>query len=233
MTIAERIRSEIEARIASGEWPPGSRIPFEHELITQYGCARATVGTALTALVRAGLLERRRKAGTFVAHQHVQFAVLDIPDIGKAIAERTGSYRFDLLTSDIHDSDGKSGDFAAGLKLRHVTGIHQGQNGPFAFEDRFINLDSVPEAQNADFTLQSPSAWLVQSVWWTQARHRISAVGASTNVSGHLAIPRHTPCLLVERWTWRTGSPVTYVCQTFRGDRFDMVAEFRPGSDQR
>jgi sterol desaturase/sphingolipid hydroxylase (fatty acid hydroxylase superfamily) len=34
--------------------------------------------------------------------------------------------------------------------------------------------------------------------------------------------------LLVERWTWRMGDPITYVCQTFRGDRFDLVATFTP-----
>ncbi len=228
MTIAERIRSEIEARIASGEWQPGHRIPFEHELVSHYGCARATVGKALTALVRTGLLERRRKAGTFVAYPHVQTAVLDIPDIGKAIAERTGSYHFELLTSEFSKDDGLSGNFPSGTSLRHVTGIHHGQNGPFSYEDRLISLVSVPEARDADFTEQPPSSWLIQSVPWTQARHRISAVGASAAVSTHLAIPRHTPCLLVERWTWRTGEPVTYVCQTFRGDRFDLVATFTP-----
>ena len=228
MKIAQRIGSEIEARITSGEWKPGHRIPFEHELVTHYGCARATVGKALTALVRAGLLERRRKAGTFVAYPHVQSAVLDIPDIGKAIAERTGSYRFDLLTSSLARDDGVSGNFASGTQLLHVTGVHQGKDGPFAFEDRLISLASVPEAADADFTIASPSTWLIRTVPWTQARHRISAIGASAEVSTHLAIPRHTPCLLVERWTWRTGEPVTYVCQTFRGDRFDLVATFTP-----
>ncbi|HVR90312.1 MAG TPA: UTRA domain-containing protein [Novosphingobium sp.] len=228
MTIAERITVDIEKRIASGEWQPGHRIPFEHELVTQYGCARATVGKALTALVRSGLIERRRKAGTFVAYPHVHSAVLDIPDIGKAIAERTGSYRFELLSSDLLKADGSCGNFARGTGLRHVRGIHHGQGGPFAHEDRRISLDAVPSALDADFTEQSPSAWLLQSVPWTEARHRISAVGASTEVSAHLAIPRHTPCLLVERWTWRTGAPVTHVCQTFRGDRFDLVATFSP-----
>ncbi|MEQ1538287.1 MAG: UTRA domain-containing protein [Sphingorhabdus sp.] len=228
MKIAQRIGSDIETRIASGEWKPGHRIPFEHELVTQYGCARATVGKALTALVRAGLLERRRKAGTFVAYPHVQSAVLDIPDIGKAIAERTGSYRFEMLASDICREDEPNGDFPSGTRLRHVTGIHHGQDGPFAFEDRLISIDSVPEAAAADFTNMSPSTWLIQSVPWTQARHRISAVGASAEVSARLAIPRYTPCLLVERWTWRTREPVTYVCQTFRGDRFDLVATFKP-----
>jgi GntR family transcriptional regulator, histidine utilization repressor len=228
MTITERIRSEIETRIASGEWKPGHRIPFEHELVVQYGCARATVGKALTALVRTGLIERRRKAGTFVAYPHVQSAVLDVPDIGKAIAERTGSYCFEMLTSNVRRDDGISGNFASGTSVRHTTGIHHGQDGPFAFEDRLISLDSVPEATDANFTTTSPSTWLIQSVPWTQARHRISAIGANGAVSTYLAIPRHTPCLLVERWTWRTGEPVTYVCQTFRGDRFDLVATFTP-----
>ena len=228
MTIAQRIGSEIEARIASGEWPPGYRIPFEHEFVAQYGCARATVGKALTTLVRAGLIERRRKAGTFVAYPHVQSAVLDIPDIGKAIAERTGSYRFELLSSHIVTDDGHRGNFPAATRLRHVTGIHHGQDGPFAFEDRLISLAAVPDAEGADFTVQYPGAWLLRSVPWTQARHRISAVGASSDVSDALAIPRHTPCLLVERWTWRAGNPVTFVCQTFRGDRFDLVATFTP-----
>ncbi len=228
MTIAQRIRSEIEARIASGEWPPGYRIPFEHELVTHYGCARATVNKAISALVHSGLIERRRKAGSFVAYPHVHSAMLDIPDIGKAIAERTGSYGFDLLTSNIRIDDGLSGDFVEGTCVRHVTGIHQGSDGPFAFEDRLISLTSVPEAAHADFTIISPSAWLLQSVPWTQARHRISAIGASAEVSRHLGVARHTPCLLVERSTWRTREPVTYVSQIFRGDRFDLVATFTP-----
>lgn len=228
MSIAARIKTDVEARIASGEWPPGYRIPFEHELVSHYGCARATVGKALTGLVRSGLIVRRRKAGTFVAYPHVHSAVLDIPDIGKAIAERTGGYLFALLSSDIGSDDGTTGNFSPGTPLRHVTGIHHGADGPFAHEDRLISLSAVPEAGEADFAVYSPSAWLLESVPWTQARHKISAVGASVEIAAHLAIPRGTPCLLVERWTWRAGAAVTYVCQTFLGDRFDLVATFAP-----
>ncbi len=67
MSIEARIRGEIEGRIRSGEWAPGTRIPFEHELVATHGCARATVNKALTRLAREGLIERRRRAGSFVA----------------------------------------------------------------------------------------------------------------------------------------------------------------------
>src|SRR3546814_16999838 len=57
------VRADIEARIRSGAWPPGHRIPFEHELTATYGCSRATGSKALGALARAGIIDRRRRAG--------------------------------------------------------------------------------------------------------------------------------------------------------------------------
>ena len=230
MTIADKIRNDIEARIASGTWKPGFRIPFEHELVSEYGCARATVGKALTALMRAGLIERRRKAGSFVAHPHVHAAVLDIPDIGAAIAERTGSYHFELISSHVSVSDSRASDFAQGTNIRQLGGIHHGSSGPFALEDRSVNLDAVPQARDADFTVEPPSTWLLSHVPWSEARHRISAVGASPEVARLLKVSKGTACLMVERWTWREGVPITSVCQIFLGDRFDLTASFAPTS---
>ncbi|WP_411196868.1 GntR family transcriptional regulator, partial [Rhizobium sp.] len=53
-TLHQRILSEIEGRIVSGEWPPGHRIPFEVDLATQYDCSRMTVNKVLTQLAKAG-----------------------------------------------------------------------------------------------------------------------------------------------------------------------------------
>ena len=61
-TLYKQIRLDIERRILTGEWPPGHRIPFEHELMTRYGCSRMTVSKALSELAQADLIERRRRA---------------------------------------------------------------------------------------------------------------------------------------------------------------------------
>ncbi|MET3238677.1 DNA-binding FadR family transcriptional regulator [Bradyrhizobium japonicum] len=61
-TLYKRIRADIENRILTGEWPPGHRIPFEHELVARYGCSRMTVNKALSELAQADLIERRRRA---------------------------------------------------------------------------------------------------------------------------------------------------------------------------
>src|SRR5580704_5603686 len=66
-TLHERIRAEIEEQILTGAWRPGHRIPYEHELTAQFGCARMTVNKAIASLVDAGLIVRRRRVGSFVA----------------------------------------------------------------------------------------------------------------------------------------------------------------------
>ena len=52
--------------IESGYWTPGDRIPSEKNLVDILPVGLATVQNALGRLVQSGLLERRRKAGSFV-----------------------------------------------------------------------------------------------------------------------------------------------------------------------
>ncbi|THC05283.1 GntR family transcriptional regulator, partial [Salmonella enterica] len=54
--LERRIRLDLEAKIRSGAWRPGDRVPTEAELMAVYGCARMTVSKALSALAEAGLV---------------------------------------------------------------------------------------------------------------------------------------------------------------------------------
>src|SRR3954447_7985854 len=57
----------LHARIASGQWAPGQRIPSENELNRLFGLSRMTVRGVLTKLVADGLLVRVPGKGTYVA----------------------------------------------------------------------------------------------------------------------------------------------------------------------
>ena len=72
LSLHQRIVNDIEGKILSGEWAPGQRIPFELELAALYNCSRMTVNKAMTQLARAGLIERRKKSGSFVTQPHAQ-----------------------------------------------------------------------------------------------------------------------------------------------------------------
>ena len=230
----ERIGSELTARIRSGEWPPGHRIPFEHELMRQYDCARGTVNKVVQSLAAAGLVERRRRAGTFVIRPRIQSAVLEIPDIEAEITRRGQAYGYELIASRVHPADVDDADAALMGPCTRVMAVqcrHFADSRPFAYEDRVINLDTTPQAAAADFTRQGPGAWLRVHVAWTQARHQISAINPETDVARQLDLMATTACLCLKRWTWKAGAGVTFVRQVFPGDAYDLVATFSPGAD--
>ncbi|WP_374658620.1 histidine utilization repressor [Phenylobacterium sp.] len=225
----QRIRTDIEAKILSGEWGPGHRIPFEHELTEQYGCSRMTVSKAITALAEAGLIERRRRAGSFVARPRVHSAVLDIPDLRSEIEGRGEAYRFDLISCVRRGAQGgDEAELAGGRTLLALRGVHLANGRPLALEDRLISLRAAPEAARIDFAEISPGAWLLEHIPWTEAENRISAVAADAEAARLLAIPAKTACLAVERRTWRSGEGVTRVRQLFPGEAYDLVARFGP-----
>ena len=70
------IKRAVITRISERVWRPGELIPGEQELAREFGCARATVSKAMRELADAGLLERRRKAGTRIALNPVRKATL-------------------------------------------------------------------------------------------------------------------------------------------------------------
>lgn len=230
-TLAERIRGEIEAKILSGEWPPGFRIPYEHELMRQYGCARMTVNRVVTALAKSGLIERRRRAGSFVAQPALHSAVLHIPDLPAEVAARGESYGYELLMRrrraaserDAALSALVAGEPVLALRCRHLANAR-----PLAMEERLISLRTVPEAAAVDFKTVPPGSWLLRHVPWTEAEHRITAVNASALLARRLAVPKGTACLSVERRTWRAAATVTFVRQQFVGSAYHLVARFAP-----
>ncbi|QFQ96305.1 FadR family transcriptional regulator [Streptomyces phaeolivaceus] len=64
--LSEQVIAALRNQIASGEWPVGSRIPTEPELVEELGVARNTVREAVRALAHNGLLDIRQGSGTYV-----------------------------------------------------------------------------------------------------------------------------------------------------------------------
>ncbi|MEU9337617.1 FadR/GntR family transcriptional regulator [Streptomyces sp. NPDC048290] len=88
--LSEQVIAELRNQITSGEWPVGSRIPTEPELVEQLGVARNTVREAVRALAHNGLLDIRQGSGTYVVAtselagvMHRRFAGADPRHIGE------------------------------------------------------------------------------------------------------------------------------------------------------
>lgn len=61
-----QLANYLEARIRAGELAPGSRLPGERELATQYGVALGTVRRALQEMRERQLVVTTPSKGTFI-----------------------------------------------------------------------------------------------------------------------------------------------------------------------
>ena len=222
-SIEAHIRGVIEDRIMSGAWHPGDRVPAEHELMVEFGCSRMTVNRALSALAEAGFVERRRRAGTIVARPKRQMAAIAIPDIEAQVRATGARYRLEALA--IARTSGRTAPDEARLATAEavlaITCRHWGA-GVFALEERWINLDAVPQAAAIDFAAVAPGRWLLDHVPWTEGDYRITAIRAEERAA-LLETAADAPCLSFERWTSRGGVTLTYVRQIFP-DGFALTA---------
>lgn len=224
----QRIRAEIEAKILAGTLAPGDRLPTEHELMAAHGCARMTVNKALSALVAAGLVERRKRAGSFVARPRLHAMVLDVPDLRQEVERRGQAYAFALLDRRIERGRAKEPgerDLGPG-RILALAGLHFADGRELAVEQRRISLAAVPEAEAAAFEHEAPGAWLLRTVPWTEAETRIAAVAADLRSAARLHLAPGAPLLQIERRTWRGADRITWVRQCFRADAYDLFARF-------
>jgi GntR family histidine utilization transcriptional repressor len=229
--LGERIRRDLERRIVSGEWPPGHRIPTEHDLMRAYGCSRMTMNKALTSLAANGLIERRRRAGTFVTQPSSQSALLEIPDIEAEVAALGLGYRLEIVSRDRRRSNRTDMARLGVTTAREILELvcrHRAGPRVWAVENRLIDLTRVPEARHASFTTEPPGTWLTRRVPWSEAEHRISAISADAEQASTLSVPLGTACLQIERTTWCRGQPVTAVRLLYPGHSYRLIARFSP-----
>lgn len=232
-SLHQKILGDLQGKILSGKLAPGARIATEHELAETYDCSRMTVSNVLAKLARAGLVERRRKAGTFVTRPQSQAAVLEIHDIKAEVMALGQPYRFELVSratrrstaADRERLDTKSAARVIEVVVRHFAG-----SKVFCLEERLINVEAVPQVVDESFQDVSPGRWLLDSVPWTAAEHQISASNTSASTASSLSVRSGTACLIVERRTWRATLPVTHVRLTYPGDSHQLVARFTPTS---
>lgn len=232
MTAKHRaIHDELLGRIRSGAWPPGASIPHEVELAREFSVTRPTVARALGELVKEGLIERRRRAGSRVAERRAREAVLSIPLIRREIEDEGRAYAYRLIEREVLARPGPRIRtlIGPGAALR-VKCLHLAEGAPWQFEDRLINLATLPEAEARDFRSRGPNEWLVSAIPFSRAKHALTAEGASAEEAAWLGIAPGAPVFVVTRRTWLEDVAVTNARLVHPGASYRLIASDRgPG----
>lgn len=213
------IKDILLDRMQDGTWPPGTYLPAETDLAEDFGCARTTISRALRELAADGILTRRRKAGTRVEAFPIRQAKFEMPSVRREVEEAGGSYRFHLTLREVLPAPawltGRIG-LAPGAQVLHLHCSHYSDNQPFQFEDRWISLDAVPDAEALSHdALLSPSEWLVEAKPFSNVELTFTAARADPTQAAMMGIAEAEPVFVGERVTWFRGAPVTFARLTF------------------
>lgn len=208
------VKREILRRISEREWDRGQRIPSEMELASEFDCSRGTVNRALRELAEAGVLERRRRAGTRVSEDPHRRMQVEIPIVRIQVQNRGAAYRYKLLSRE--QCPAPEGirarlDLAGETELLHVRCLHFADQRPFQFEDRWIDPEGAPGVLEADLGSIGPNEWLVREAPYTHGDVVLTALAASTSEAELLGVTAGAPVMVLERVTWLMERSITYV----------------------
>jgi GntR family histidine utilization transcriptional repressor len=229
------VKAAILGRIRGGDLAPGDTVPGEEALADEFGCARVTVNRALRELAEAGVVERRRKAGTRVLDPSPRDASVEVPSVRAEIEAAGADYRYELLERrlaapppEVRAALGLGGGVRAlHLRCRHWAVGRKDAAHVHQLEDRWINLETVPAARDADFGAVGPNEWLIRAMPLSRVEHVFSAANASAEEAELMGLAPGDAVFVAERRTWIDGRAITRARLLHPGVTHRLVARTR------
>ncbi|MDI3335738.1 GntR family transcriptional regulator [Defluviimonas aestuarii] len=225
------VKTTLLERIRSGDLAFGDPLPNDADLAEEFGCARLTVHRAMRELADEGYVERRRRAGTRVATRASRGVQLSIARVDEEIFARHAVYRYErLLREKAAPPAAVATAFAfnAGQKALHIRCRHWADDRVFQLEDRWINIDAVPEAAEKAFLHYGPNHWLLEHVPFSEVRHDISAVCANAADAAVLEVAAGHALLRLRRMTMSTSGCITVAELKHPGELFSLCSDPHP-----
>jgi GntR family transcriptional regulator, histidine utilization repressor len=226
-----QIKRLIVGKIQSGEWKSGDKIPTEHALVRDLKASRMTINRALRELTQDGILARRQGSGTFVAPAKLETGLLEIKNIADEIAFRGNSHNSEILALEAAkapDDISRVMSGSSGNIFFHCVLLHRENDVPVQLEVRYVNPELVPDFLDQDFGSETPSGFLIRTVPYSRADHRISAEIPSKEHKRLLDLKDGEPVLTLERHTYAADKVITTVRLYHPGSRFAFGGAFTP-----
>lgn len=232
-TIHSIIASRAEARIRSGAWAPGTRLPPERELCELLDVSRVSLRQALAELEDRGLITRHQGRGTFVTRQRLDADASGFFSVGDALRSRG----IVLTTRVISATVIKANDRLAGeldgridAPILRLQRLRSADGEPIVLEVSYLPLALLPGLDRVDFAQRSLYDVLREDYGRlvATASETLEPVMLTAHEATLLAVPRGSPALLFRRTTRdRTDVVVEIGEGLLRGDRSRFLIERR------
>lgn len=193
----------LTARIRSGEYAPGGKIPSEHKLAATFSIGRPTARQAIDLLAHKGLLIRRRGAGTFVTEtqQEVDLFSLDgtIASFHKGGLDSDTRIITPLSLRDQVDGGDHPFKERASFFMSRLTRVN---DTPVLIEDIYLDAALFAGIDQMNLEGASLSAIAEEKFYLrpTGGKQSFDIVYPDSRHSRFLEVPSETPVLMVKRY---------------------------------
>lgn len=228
-----RLRRVLDELITSRRLEHGYALPTERDIAEMSGLSRVTVRKAVDDLVKSGRLLRRHGSGTFIAPPpaKVQQSLSKLTSFSEDMARRGLATRSVWLNRGVF-TPSPDEIMALGLSVEdRVTRLERlrvAEETPLAIERATIVSEYLPDPGIVGASLYVALEQRNARPW--RATQRISARKVESAEAELLGIAVGDAVLQIERISYlATGQAIEFTCSTYRGDRYDFVAELRLG----
>ncbi len=215
----EKIAKRIAARIASGKWSVGTILPGEVDLAREFDVSRDTMRRALKELVKAGLVERKKHAGTRVLSHGNSVGFLHEITSLRGIDEYGNQYERHILHSGLVSLGQEQADLLGlpvgtmMLQLQNVRIDSDDAEHPVVATDVYLwpqDQEALERIRRRPGELAVSCVEKLRGVQCSEVRQTITAVHAPAQIASRLKIPADEPALRVVRhYMDASGTPMT------------------------
>lgn len=226
-----RFEELVRERIDDGDWQPGSMIPSERELSTEFGLSRATTRKAIERLVAAGILRKEARRGTFVAEPKTIFEALTLRGFSAQALAAGASPASRLLRLErvVPPAQVAARLEISGTQLVYlIERLRTVDDIVVALHQSYVPMNLVPNLQQADLERRSLYEILGShhGIAIGHAQETLESSPATEYEALVLGVSPGAPMLLLNiRLSTLDGRPLEVVKVTFRGDRVTLRQE--------
>ncbi len=212
------------AEIRGGTYPPGSRIPSEHQLAAAYGIGRPTARQATDLLVRRRILVRRRGAGTFVQAPDQEVDLFSLAGTSASFLQTGVSVTTRLLARPRRRKIGRDPHNPfAGREVFFFSRLSYTEDVPVLIEDFHLDPDLFAGLDRIDLQGRSLARVAAEHYYLRPSggRQTFRIEFLAGTRARHLQVEARTPILAVRRYLNFPGAPSALYSELFcRTDRF-------------
>lgn len=223
-----QIEEQIKRQIENGEFQAHDALPSEREYAEQFEISRMTVRQAINNLVNDGYLYRQKGRGTFVADKKLEQQLNGLTSFTEDMKARGLNPSSKLLSFEIIPADKKIASelhISLYAPVYEIKRIRLADDVPMALETVYMSANLIKGLTEDIINLslyQYVENYVKLKIDYASQTLE-SAIASELEVT-HLAIPKNSPILFIQRNTFLiAGTPLEYVKSAYRADRYKFT----------